>query len=55
MLVSLNCIDEEKPSAKWQQVFYKSWRFYKEWFLLEGASARPGYLSSSSELEKFMP
>ena len=55
MLISLNCIDEEKPGAKWQQVFNKSWPFYKDWFLLEGASARPGYLSSSSELEKFMP
>jgi predicted choloylglycine hydrolase len=55
MLISLNCIDEEKPGVKWQQVFNKSWPFYKDWFLLEGASARPGYLSSSTELEKFMP
>lgn len=55
MLISLNCVDEEKPGAKWQQVFYKSWPFYRDWFLMEGASARPGYLTSSSEFEKYMP
>lgn len=54
-MISLNCIDEDKPGTKWQQIFHKSWPFYKEWFLMEGASARPGYLTSSSELEKFMP
>lgn len=52
---SLNCIDEEKPGAKWQQVFHKKWPLYQKWFLMEGASARAGYLSSSTELKRFMP
>ncbi len=55
MLISLSCIHEEKPSAKWQAMFQKSWPFYKEWFLVEGASERPGYLTSSTQLELYMP
>lgn len=51
----LNCFYEEEPGAKWQEVFANSWPFYHDWFLIEGIAARPGYLTSSGELARFMP
>jgi predicted choloylglycine hydrolase len=55
MTDKLNCFHEEKPGAKWQQVFNKTWPLYHEWFLIEGIAVRPGYLTSYEELAKFMP
>lgn len=55
MIGFLNCFHEEKPGVKWQRVFDQTWPFYQKWFLMEGPSARPGYLTSSAALEKFMP
>ena len=55
MLVSLNCIREEKPGDKWKTVFNSTWPYYKNWFLIEGYLARPGYLTCAEELKKFMP
>lgn len=55
MLVVLNCVEEEKPGKKWQELFNKTWPFYKKWFLIEGHLARQGYLASSDKLKEYMP
>lgn len=55
MILLFNAIQEEQPGEKWELLFEKAWPYYKKWFLSEGYQARPGYLSSYSELEKHMP
>ena len=55
MLLLFNSIQEDQPGEKWEALFKKAWPYYKKWFLSEGYRARPGYLSSYSELEKHMP
>ena len=55
MLISLKCLEENKPGDKWKKRFNKSWPFYKKWFLSEGHTARPGYLTCLEKLEEHMP
>lgn len=55
MHISFNSIKEDKPAEKWKDLFDKTWPHYRRWFLSEGYKARPGYLSSSSELGRHMP
>lgn len=55
MLISLNCVEEEKVGEKWQKLFDKSWPYYKKWYLSQGYLARPGYLSCLEQLEEHMP
>jgi predicted choloylglycine hydrolase len=55
MLLSLNSIEENNPGSKWKAVFDKTWPFYKHWFLSEGHTTRPGYLTSINALRKHMP
>lgn len=55
MLISFNCIQEDKPGEKWKGLFERTWPQYKNWFLSEGYLARKGYLTSVSELQNNMP
>jgi predicted choloylglycine hydrolase len=55
MILGLRSVSEPHPGPKWQQLFEKSWPFYRNWYLAEGFKARPGYLTASSELRKHMP
>ncbi|KAA5536972.1 hypothetical protein F0919_04685 [Taibaiella lutea] len=55
MLVSLQCVKEDKVGEKWQKCFHKSWPYYKNWYLQDNLLARPGYLTSVGQLEKYMP
>jgi predicted choloylglycine hydrolase len=48
-------VNEPRPGKKWQELFNKSWPFYRNWFLSEGFRSRPGYLTASSELLRHMP
>src|SRR5438105_2584250 len=48
-------IAEDHPGPKWQSLFDRYWPAYQTWFLSEGASARPRYLTSLRELRKHMP
>lgn len=47
--------DFEAQPARWAKLFEKTWHAYERWFLKEGQSARPGYLSSSSAFEQHFP
>ena len=55
MLISLNCVEEEKVGEKWQKLFEKSWPYYKKWYLSQGHLSRPGYLTCLEQLEEHMP
>ncbi len=55
MILSLNCIQEDFPGYKWQDLFNKAWPSYRQWFLSEGVMNRKGYLSSLTKLEQHMP
>ena len=55
MFIIVRSLQEDKPGPKWKSRFDKNWPFYKKWFLSEGVSERPGYLSSSEHLEEHMP
>lgn len=55
MILSLNCVQEDTPGYKWQELFQKSWPSYRQWFLSEGLMARKGYLTSSNMLRHYMP
>lgn len=55
MILGLRSVNEPHPGLKWQQLFEKSWPFYRNWFLAEGFKARPGFLTASSELRRHMP
>jgi predicted choloylglycine hydrolase len=48
-------IAEERPGAKWRQVFDRHWHGYSRWFLRDGARARPTYLASLKALRRHMP
>lgn len=55
MLIKIKCIDEDKPGEKWQKVFNRTWPYYRKWYIQEGITARPGYLSCRDSLQKYMP
>jgi len=55
MHISFNCIQEDKPGEKWKALFDRTWPHYKAWFLSDGNLARKGYLTSVTELQKYMP
>lgn len=55
VVVTIKAIHETKPDAKWSAFFHGVWPYYKKWFLSEGYTTRPGYLSSVAMLEKHMP
>jgi len=55
MLIKIKCIDEDQPGEKWGKVFERTWPYYRAWYLQEGFTARPGYLSCSEAMEEYMP
>ena len=55
MLVSLNCVEEDKVGEKWGNLFEKSWPYYKKWYLSQGYLARSGYLTCYEKIEEHMP
>lgn len=55
MIISFSSIREDKPAEKWKALFDRTWPQYKNWFLSEGYLARKGYLTSVTQLEKYMP
>ncbi|HMB97812.1 MAG TPA: C45 family peptidase [Balneolaceae bacterium] len=55
MLIKIKCINEDKPGEKWVKVFNRTWPYYRAWYLKEGFTARPGYLSCSEAIEEYMP
>jgi predicted choloylglycine hydrolase len=48
-------IAEELPGPKWKALFDRFWPAYERWFLRDGDSARPRYLSSLRALRTHMP
>lgn len=55
MFIAIKAIREAEPGVKWQALFQKYWPYYAKWFLSEGYTARPGYMSCYSALEQHMP
>lgn len=55
MFYTLRAIREDTPGEKWKSLFEMYWPSYEAWFLSEGFRARPGYLTSIRNLEKYMP
>ncbi|MDQ2695784.1 MAG: C45 family autoproteolytic acyltransferase/hydrolase [Pseudomonadota bacterium] len=48
-------IAEDAPGPKWQAVFNRHWPAYQRWFLSQGNSARPYYLTGLRMLQTHMP
>ncbi|MDX1522405.1 MAG: C45 family peptidase [Anaerolineae bacterium] len=55
MKLYLNAVQEAKPGPKWQALFEAAWPSYEKWFLSEGITARPGFVTSRRQLRAFMP
>lgn len=55
MLIKIKSINEDQPGKKWTEVFNRTWPYYRAWYLQEGFTARPGYLSCREALEEYMP
>jgi predicted choloylglycine hydrolase len=52
---AFEAIAEEQPGPKWKALFDRFWPAYERWFLRDGDSARPRYLSSLRALRTHMP
>ncbi len=55
MFVALKSVEEDRPGEKWKKQFDKTWPYYEKWYVQEGLTARKGYLTCISKLEKYMP
>lgn len=55
MKVLFRSIDEPTPGEKWQWLFGRLWPSYRKWFLKEGSSARPNFLTCERALRDYMP
>jgi predicted choloylglycine hydrolase len=55
VVVAIRSIQEAKPADQWTSFFHRVWPYYKKWFLSEGYTARPGYLTSVGQFERHMP
>ncbi len=55
MFVVVNFVAEEKPGAKWAENFHRTWPFYQKWFVSEGLTTRPGYLTVTDMINCHMP
>ena len=55
MIIKIKCIEEDKPGKKWAEVFERTWPYYRAWYVQEGVTARPGYLSCSESIGQHMP
>ena len=48
-------IRELVPGPRWQQLFHATWAGYRNWYLSEGASARPSVELACRMLKRYMP
>lgn len=55
MFLALSAISEDKPGEKWKSIFDRYWPNYQKWYLSEGYTARPGYLTCYEAIEHHMP
>lgn len=55
MQTTFRSICEMSPGPVWQAVFAELWPSYQQWFLKEGESSRPGYMSCRAALRRHMP
>ncbi len=55
MFLALNAVAEDEPGEKWRELFKRYWPNYQKWYLSEGYTARPGYLSCIEALDFHMP
>jgi len=55
MIIKITCIEEDKPGEKWEKVFERTWPYYRAWYVQEGVTARPGYLTCSEAINEHMP
>lgn len=55
MQATFRSIREEQPGPVWQSLFARSWESYRKWFLKEGETRRPGYISCRAALRDHLP
>lgn len=55
MQLEFRAVSEDRPDAKWAQLFETHWPAYRTWWLREGDEARPSYLASRRALKQHMP
>ncbi len=55
MELLFRAISEERPGAKWAGLFKSYWPQYRQWWLREGAAARPTFIECKRALERHMP
>ena len=48
-------VAEDQPGPRWKTLFDRFWPAYERWFLKDGESARPRYLTSLRALRTHMP
>ena len=55
MECTVEAISEAAPGKRWEALFKHHWQAYRHWFLSEGHSPRPLYLTSKKALRDHMP
>lgn len=55
MELTFRAIGEAEPGPKWAGLFAEYWPAYRQWWLQDGAQARPTYLASRRALKHHMP
>mgnify|MGYP002136256176 CR=1 FL=1 len=55
MQCSFEAISEDLPGARWKAVFDRHWPSYRNWYLQDGARARPTFLACRRALRTHMP
>lgn len=55
MQLRFRSVDEPQPGEKTRRRFERLWPDLRDWFLQEGESNRPGYVTSRTALERHMP
>ena len=53
--LAFTAIDEPQPGEKWAGLFERLWPAYRQWWLKQGAEARPTYLQCRRALSTHMP
>ncbi|MCB1333028.1 MAG: hypothetical protein KDK26_05105 [Roseivivax sp.] len=55
MTLTFRAIAEDEPGPKWSALFAQYWPSYRNWWLREGATARPTYLECRRAIRTYMP
>lgn len=55
MQLRFQAVHEDLPGPKWKAHFLRTWPSYSAWFLREGDSRRPGYMTCRRALLEYMP